>query len=570
MFESAPRWPTINAGVLSLSFALFALQTGCNGGEPPDDSNSQPETVEQPEAKTLLVPEVSVPRLTSAQYRNSIRDIFGEDIITPPTLEPDIASGGFVAIGAGISTISPRGVELYEEGAYAIAVQLVDEDKRDRLTDCEPFGAQDTSCFEAIVDKYGPLLFRRPLSTAERTRYVQVGKKIGAESDDFWTGTRYMLAAMLQSPNFLFRAEIGKPVDDGTGRLRLNNYELASRLAFFLWNTTPDAELLDAARDGELSTDKGIEQHVRRMLDDERAVEGMRAFFSDIYDLDALLELSKDPTIYTLYSPELGLWSREQTLLTIQDIIFEDRDFRELMTTRETYLNRKLASMYGVVAPTREGFAKTTLPEDSQRYGLIGHASILSLYSHPVSSSATLRGKFIRERLLCGIIPSPPADVDTSIPEPSGETPTLRDRVAEHLENPTCAGCHNLMDPLGLALENFDGIGVWREDDEGYPIDASGTVDGASFEDPQGLANALSDHPNLTRCMVQHAIQYSTGTRVTRDQQALLTYLDIEFAASEFRFKELIVALTLSPIFREVNVASDTIEGTDNEEESNE
>ena len=223
--------------------------------------------------------------------------------------------------------------------------------------------------------------------------------------------------------------------------------------------------------------------------------------------------------------------------------------------------------MYGVVAPTREGFAKTTLPEDSQRVGLIGHASVLSLYSHPVSTSATLRGKFIRERLLCGIIPSPPADVDTSIPEPSGETPTLRDRVAEHLENPSCAGCHNLMDPIGLALENFDGVGVWRADDEGHTIDPSGVLDGEDFSTPAQLADLLADHPNLTRCMVQHAIQYSTGNRLTPAQQQLVTYLDIEFAASEFRFKELLVALVLSPIFRETTAPSDDLDTSEEEGE---
>jgi hypothetical protein len=568
MFETPSRRRKRALESIAFSFVLFTFgaTSGCGGEKSPEDT-TQPEAVEQPAEADLEIPAASVPRLTAAQYRNSVQDIFGEDIITPPTLEPDIESGGFTAIGAGISTVSPRGVELYEEGAYAISVQLVAEDKRERLTDCAPFSPQDEDCFEAIVDRIGPRLFRRPIGGEERAKYVALGKMIGGEANDFWVGARYMLAAMLQSPNFLWRGELGTPKADGSGRRTLNNYELASRLSFFLWNTTPDEALLEAAREGELSTSKGLEEHTRRMLEDDRAKVGMRAFFSDIFDLDALLELTKDPTIYKVYSPELGLWAREQTLLTIEDLIFEDQDFRTLMNTRETYLNRKLASMYGVVSPTREGFARTTMPEDSQRFGLIGHASVLSLYSHPVSTSATLRGKFIRERLLCDIIPSPPADVDTSIPEPSGETPTLRDRVAEHLENPSCAGCHNKMDPIGLALENFDGVGVWREDDDGHAIDPSGNLDGEDFTTPAELADLLTNHPRLTRCMVQHAIQYSTGNRLTPAQQPLITYLDIEFAASEFRFKELIVALVLSPIFRETTAPSDDIDhGADAEE----
>ena len=569
MFETSSRWRKRALTCIALSFILLTLgaTTGCGGEKNPEDTTPPKGVVEQPAKEDLLIPAASVPRLTAAQYRNSIQDIFGEDIITPPTLEPDIESGGFTAVGTKISTISPRGVELYEEGAYTLSAQLVAEDKRARLTDCQPFSPQDEDCFESIVDRFGPQLFRRPIGGEERAKYVVLGKKIGGEANDFWVGARYMLAAMLQSPNFLWRSELGTPREDGSGRRTLNDYELASRLSFFLWNTTPDEALLEAAREGELSTSKGLEEHTRRMLEDERARNGMRAFFSDIFDLDALLELTKDPTIYKVYSPELGLWAREQTLLTIEDLIFEDQDFRTLMNTRETYLNRKLASMYGVVAPTREGFAKTTLPEDSQRVGLIGHASVLSLYSHPVSTSATLRGKFIRERLLCGIIPSPPADVDTSIPEPSGETPTLRDRVAEHLENPSCAGCHNLMDPIGLALENFDGVGVWRADDEGHTIDPSGVLDGEDFSTPAQLADLLADHPNLTRCMVQHAIQYSTGNRLTPAQQQLVTYLDIEFAASEFRFKELLVALVLSPIFRETTAPSDDLDTSEEEGE---
>ena len=170
MFETSSRWRKRALTCIALSFILLTLgaTTGCGGEKNPEDTTPPEGVVEQPAKEDLLIPAASVPRLTAAQYRNSIQDIFGEDIITPPTLEPDIESGGFTAVGAGISTVSPRGVELYEEGAYTLSAQLVAEDKRARLTDCQPFSPQDEDCFESIVDRFGPQLFRRPIGGEER------------------------------------------------------------------------------------------------------------------------------------------------------------------------------------------------------------------------------------------------------------------------------------------------------------------------------------------------------------------------------------------------------------------
>ena len=277
----------------------------------------------------------------------------------------------------------------------------------------------------------------------------------------------------------------------------------------------------------------------------------MRNFFDEYLKLYELEDLNKDPKLFEHYSTLLGPDAREETLRLMEHVVFDaDFDFRDVMTTRETFVNPRLAALYNIPAPSPEGFSFIELPLATGRAGLLGHASLLSSNSHAVSTSATLRGMMVRTVLLCQEIPPPPVNVDTSIPEPSGDTLTLRDRVDEHLENPTCRGCHLLTDPIGLGLENFDSVGRFRELDNGAVIDPSGEVDNVAFGDARELGEAIRDHPSFSPCLVRTLTRYATGRVETGDERALLDVLSARFAAGGHQVRPLLIEIVMSPMFR--------------------
>jgi hypothetical protein len=206
--------------------------------------------------------------------------------------------------------------------------------------------------------------------------------------------------------------------------------------------------------------------------------------------------------------------------------------------------------MYGIPAPNLDGFGRTEHPADSPRSGILGHISLLAQHAHPVSSSATLRGRFLRSRLLCFKIPDPPVNANTAIPEPSPELPTMRLRIKKHLNDPGCATCHLSMDPLGLALEQFDGIGRFRRKERGVDIDPSGDLDGVPFQDARGMAAALYNHPDLTPCFVRNLYRYATAYPEASDDEKTIEALTHEFRATGHKVRSLLLAVALSPAFR--------------------
>lgn len=488
-------------------------------------------------------------RLTRSQYRQTVRDLLGE-VAVPPSLEPDVASAGFLAVGSSETSISSLGVDRYESAAYDLAAQAMKPGAaRDRLVPCQPAAVVDEPCAGTFVERFGRRAFRRPLSGDEVARYVGVATQAATTLDDFHRGLEFALAGMLQSPNFLFRVELGEP-DQETGALRYTSWEMATRLAYFLWNTTPDDELLDAAERGELVDDASLRRQVDRMLASPRARDGVRNFFDERFGLYRLADLVKDPTVFSQASADLGPDAREETLRTLEDLVFDrDADVREMMTSSRTFLNRRLATLYEVPAPSLDGFAATTLPGGDRR-GLLGQAGILALYAHATSSSSTLRGKFMRTTLLCGTIPPPPANVDTALPEPTPELPTLRDRMRSHMENPECAACHSLMDPIGLGLENFDGLGRHRIAEQGVTIDPSGDLDGVSFSSASELGSAMAASPEFSTCLVRHLYRYATGRLESDGEDALVGWLRGALERHEFRLKPLLAEVATSEGFR--------------------
>ncbi|MFT7626065.1 MAG: hypothetical protein ACI9WU_005258 [Myxococcota bacterium] len=493
---------------------------------------------------------VALRKLTREQFVNSINDLLGPEIDVPPTSEPDAVLGGLASVGASGTSFSPRGVESFEEVSYALAsLAMADTVVRARLVPCSPAGTEDAACAQAALGWLARRAFRRPVTADELAGVVTLATESAKTLEDFYAGLEFGIAAILQSPNFLYRTELGTA--DAEGQRNFDGYELATRLSFFLWNTTPDADLLDAAEAGQLNTPEGLLAQTERLLESPRARDGLRRFFIEWLRLDDLESLSKDPTIFDFYTNELGTSAMEETLHLLDWMVFEEnRDLRTLLTTTTTFVNPLLAALYGVPAPgDSDAFVKIQLPLDGPRAGLLGHASFLNSHSHAVSTSVTLRGKAVRNILLCQSTPDPPVDVDTSIPEPSGTAPTMRERVAEHLTDPGCAGCHLLMDPIGLGLERFDGTGRFRMLDNGATIDPSGDLDGEVFGNGRELGVLLGQDPAFARCFVRTMARYAMGRAETTKERGHINVLTARFQRDGHRVQALVAELVASPLF---------------------
>lgn len=490
-------------------------------------------------------------RLTKSQYHNILHDLFGDEVSIPALDEPDTLSEGLVAIGSGKTTFSSRAVNSLEKAALGMALQVIEsEDLREAFVPCTPTSTVDATCAKAALAPIARHVWRRSATDEELDGMAQLAGEAAEILGDFHAGLRFGIAQVLQSPHFIFRAEVGEIRD---GQRVFTGVELASRLSLFLWNTGPDAELLEAAESGALSTQDGLLEQAQRLLESPRARIGLRTFFIEYLQLQKLHALRKDPTIFEHFDTQLGADALEETLLTLEDRVFDNPgDFRDIMTSRTTFVSPHLAAVYGLPSPAQEGFERIQLPEDGERRGLLGQVSFLGLHAHEVSTSATRRGLAVRWVLLCQPMPQPPVDVDTSIPEPSEGLVTLRDRVQEHMENESCAACHRLLDPIGLGLENFDGIGRWRDLENDAVIDPSGDLDGVDFAGPSELAEAIRDHPAFVPCVVQKLTSYARGRSQGADDQASLDDLYKRFASSGHDFRSLVLDVIVSPLFRQV------------------
>ena len=539
--------------VLLLAMTVSAL-SACD-----QKAVTEPDTQTLPPLIVDVVPaSPRLSRITRVQYANIMADLFGESVIVPANLEPDHANKGLIAVGSSVTSVSPLGVERYSDAAYSIAEQILGNDAlKSQLLVCEGQSPTDKSCLTEIIETWATRLWRRPITADETTRLVAVGVKAGETLNSFTEAVRYVLAGLLQSPNFLYLRTMGEPHPDDESTRRYTDWEMASRLSFFLWNSAPDAALLEAAAKGQLTDEEGLAVQVDRMLAHPHVKRAVRNFFSDWLGLAALEGLNKDPSVYKHYAPELGSFAREETLLLIEHLVFdEDADIRTLMTTKTTFVNRRLAAIYNVPALQEDGFAKITLPDSNPRRGFLGHVAFLALEAHAESSSPSLRGLFVRKNLLCHHVPAPPANVNTDIPEPSDDAITMRDRLMVHMEDPSCSPCHELMDPIGFGFESFDGIGRYRILDNGAPVDPSGYLDKKDFANFDEMVNLIAEHPDFPSCAVRKVYAYARTHDESSNEPLQLNALTARFAAQGYRFLALMRDISLSPGFRLVGEVS--------------
>ncbi|MDQ3032196.1 MAG: DUF1592 domain-containing protein [Myxococcota bacterium] len=670
---------TRSAGFFMALAALLSI--ACTGAldDPPAGPRNDPRV---PPDTTPLPPfspaDSGLRRLTAVQYENSIRDLLGGDVDVRESISADLVSEEGFELSEVIAhdvTSSDLDVERYDIAARTAAeVVFGDVARREAFVGCAPASATD-ACIETFLRTFLRRAWRRPVAEEEVARYAALAATGATELGGVWLGIRYAVATALQSPFFLYRVEIGR---DGL----FDDYELASRLSYLLWDTTPDDELLDAAERGELSTEEGLARQTDRLLASERAQAPIMRFFEEWLGLDGLDRISKNPDVFPAYRDSFGPSMRRELELLIEQVVFtEDASVLSLFDIDHTFVNADLAQIYGIPAEALGGsvdlieqweaealspggcvevpgyanicsatvlahdvaveaglhrfsarvygaqagpelvqmrmlidgmdagvfeiastesapeivtiereltagnhtfaveflndyymlpdnrdlrvdwfriealglsgteFVEVPLPPE--RRGLMTLAGPLALYARPIDTSPTQRGLFVRERLLCEHIPPPPPGVDPSLPaDPPGEMITNRQRVALHLSDETCAGCHNAMDPLGLPLEHFDGIGMYRETDRGLALDVSGNLDGTSFEGALELADLLANDRRVQDCFARLVYRRTSGRHETRAQLAEVFEVSSEWGASGHSLRALTRAIVLSEAFR--------------------
>ena len=508
--------------------------------------------------------QISFVRLTPSQYRNSVHDIFGESVrVSGNGTVGGVREFGLMAMGDRKLTLSATEIESYEAVALDIASQVLSSGRRSTLLSCLPDNHKmpDTACAENFVEEVGLHLFRRPLSVDEIASYAVMAESATLSLGDFYIGLQAALVGLMVSPDFLFRIERSFPNPEVPGTRELDVWSKASRLSFFLWDTTPSPALLEAARDGDLMFEDGIKENVERMAGSVRIERGLRAFFSDMLAFDRFDTLDIDSNLFPKFTNNVEDEAREQTMLTIVDhLLMKGADYRDLFNSRETFLTPSLAALYGVPISVKQELGGQTpwvpyeFPADHARVGLLGQVTFLSLFSHPGASSPTLRGKAVREHLLCQAIPPPPPDVDFSLVRDANNPSfkTVRDRLEEHRSNPTCAGCHTLMDPVGLALEIFDASGVYRVTENGAQIDTSGQWAGQEYSDAAELVSLLRDDPSLTSCLVQRVYRYGTAREPMPSESRWLNSIHAQLRNAGVHWRDLIGLVAQNPDFYSV------------------
>lgn len=496
-------------------------------------------------------------RLSEAQYRRSVADTFGSDIKIAGRFEPEARRDGLLAVGSSQVGLSATGFEQFYNLARDISAQVVDERHRQSLP-CKPQAtdAPDDSCSLAVLRKFALPLFRRPPTDARLAELVAIAHKAAEEHRDYYAGLKTALVGLLASPDFLFRVDIVKATRERADGLSIDDYSKAARLSYFLWDAEPDAELLAAAARGDLDDDSKLAVQVDRLIASPRLEDGVRAFFTDFLGFDEFDHLEKDGAIYPAFNPKVAQDAEEQTLKTIADLLIARRgDYRDLFTTHDTFMTRRLGMIYGVPVESRTGWDRFRFPDDDPRGGLLAQVSFTALHSHPGRSSPTLRGKAIRELLLCQPVPAPPNNVNFAVVQDTSNPnfKTARERLTAHRTEPTCAGCHRIVDPPGLALENFDGAGQYRVNENGAAIDPGGDLDSQHFSDAAGLGRALHDDPVASACLVNSVYRYAVGRTIAPGERDWMKWLAKAFAEDGYRLPDLMRRIALSRAFYAVS-----------------
>jgi hypothetical protein len=496
---------------------------------------------------------VTLRRLNRVEYDNTIRDLTGLDLRLAVNFPSDDVGNGFDNIG-DVLTLPPILMEKYLESAQSIAVAVLASEQAARQV--FPFTPEDEQNLEEVVEvavrnaeHFASRAFRRSLTPSEVQRLLDLMRSAWEADATKEEIMQSLITAVLASPNFIFRVEDDERAKFVDGIRQLNDYEIASRLSYFLWSSMPDETLFTAARNGELRTPEEIAAQARRMLRDPKAqalVENFAGQWLQLRDLDLL---SPDPELFSDFGRELRQAMRRETELLFSHIMAENRSLLELLDADYTFVNERLARHYGIDEIHGTEFQQVAL--NGRRRGVLMHGSILLLTSNPTRTSPVKRGKWVLDNLLAESPPPPPPDVP-ELGEEQEVLGTLRQRMEQHRADPNCAVCHTKMDALGFGLENFDAIGKWRDADGREVIDPSGELPGGrKFAGPVELVKILAEEKKseFSRCITTKMLTYALGRGVTVSDRCTVKTIVAELANAEYRFHSLVELIVTSPQF---------------------
>ena len=400
---------------------------------------------------------------------------------------------------------------------------------------------------DEVLRQFASLAFRRPATDAEVGRLVALTEKSRTDGESFEQGIQLAIQAVLVSPQFLYKVELDPPGKEGQPR-DLTEFEIATRLSSFLWSSLPDAELQALCASKSLLAERNLERQVRRMLKDERAKALIENFVGQWLELHALERRRPDPTLFPNYNAKLAAAMRRETELFVWTVIRDDLSAIDLLSANFTYINEALARLYGIKGVTGNEFQLVST-EGTHRGGLLTQASLLTATSNPNRTSPVKRGRFILDNIL-GTPPPPPPPNVPELKEVQSQI-TLRQRMEQHRQNPVCASCHNRMDPLGFALENYDAIGQWREVDGGGRVDASGKLPtGEEFKGPEALKKLLVDRKEqFVRCLTEKLLTYALGRGLEYYDQCVVDDIVNKASRANYRFSALVLEIARSDPF---------------------
>ena len=539
--------PTLhsNARMRHRLAAPLAFVLACSGeideptGTPTPGPNGPPLTCDVP-----TVPSGPIRRLTRDQYDLTVRDLLG-DTTTPARAFPaDDDSEGFY-VGGQASSLH---VEQWAAAAEALAERATMD--LEALVPCDVAAA---SCLDTFLEDFATRAYRRPATAAEVGRLRAVFD-VGFENGSFVNGAKLVVQTVLQSPNFLYHVELAPEGETEGAIVPVEDYALASRLSYFLWASMPDATLLEAAAEGRLRTEEGLLEEARRMLaDEDRARFGTRSFYRQWLKLQGIPNLQKNDELYPLFSRDVAV-ALQTSLELFLDEVFQSGDLEQLYTSNVGYVNATVAPIFGLdAADFGTDFERVTL-DPTQRAGLVTHPAIMALLGKSNQSDPIHRAVFVRQSLLCQHLPPPPADLTITAPDPAPGLST-RERFAEHSSNPSCAGCHRLLDGVGFGFEHYDAIGAWRDEDGGRAVDATGEVHGTfdmdgPYDGAIELAQRLAGSDQARQCVAKQVFRFALQRVELQADACSLRQVETRFEESGHRLQDLMLAVVASDAFR--------------------
>ena len=495
-------------------------------------------------------------RLTRTEFDNTVRELLGATGTPSAALAADERIGPFYS--NAIAPITDLQVQQHAEVAAKLALEA--KSRMKSLSPCDLATDTGTTCATRFVTAFGQKAYRRPLSATEVTRYVSLYDLGRKSSEGAANGFRLVVETMLQSPYFLYHHDVGASGSVQAGTVALGAFELASRLSYFLWNSPPDDALFAAAASGALTQEATIRTEVGRLLADPRAATTIAMFHRQWLGTDDLEEQERDAKFYPDYDATLaGAMQREMALFTNHVILKGDGRLGTLLTSNAAFPSGKLFGVYGVAQPADYQAGTVVMLDPERRAGILTQAAFLTRWAHATQTSPVHRGKLIRTNVMCGTVPPPPPNVNTS-PPPATAVTSTRERFAQHVADPTCAGCHQLMDPIGLGFEHYDAVGAYRTTDGMGPVDASGSILGVSselsgsFVGAVQLANRLAASTEVAHCFSNQWFRFSLGRMESADDACSIQSIHEGFRASGGNIRELLTQIAMSPAFRHVRL----------------